>query len=287
MKNAAWIWVGLLGVVLTAACDDSNSNGVPTGPFGEAPPPAVDGSDGASDTLTVLSMSSLGRQHFKQVVKATGDISGAVDEYRGLLGEPNNGAAPGAQPVGRREINWDGVPPAVTNTNEFPADFFNTNSPRGVVFSTPGTGFRVSDNNFADVNQTYARELNFFSPIKTFSPVGSNVTEVRFFEAGSATAAHTTGFGAVFSDVDRGRSAVIEYLDDQGRRLLVISAPPGADQGGLSFVGAVFNTPIVARVRIFTGRGPLGAEIDDISSGGVPDLVILDDFLYGEPKASS
>ncbi len=35
----------------------------------------------------------------------------------------------------RREINWDGVPDARSDPNPFPADFFNTTSPRGAVFS--------------------------------------------------------------------------------------------------------------------------------------------------------
>ena len=39
----------------------------------------------------------------------------------------------------RREINWDGVPDARADPNPLPADFFNVNSPRGVVFSTPGS----------------------------------------------------------------------------------------------------------------------------------------------------
>src|ERR671939_48454 len=66
-------------------------------------------------------------------VSACGDITSAVNEFRRLLGEPNNGATPGPLPSGRREINWDGVPAAVTNVNTFPPNFFNVNSPRGAV----------------------------------------------------------------------------------------------------------------------------------------------------------
>src|SRR5262249_20383455 len=171
-----------------------------------------------------------------RVVRAAGNIAPAVGHYRELLGDPNNLAAPGDHKVGRREINWDGVPAGVTNVNTFPTDFFNKNSPRGLVYSTPGTGLRVSDNNFSDINPTYAQELSFFSQFKTFAPVGSNVTELQFFVAGSTTPALTTGFGAVFSDVDRLGSAVIEYLDAQGQPLLVAAAPPGPPHEGLSFL---------------------------------------------------
>ena len=48
----------------------------------------------------------------------------------------------GSLGTGRREINWDGVPNNFAAPNHLPADFFNVNSPRGVVFSTPGTGLR-------------------------------------------------------------------------------------------------------------------------------------------------
>jgi hypothetical protein len=292
MRAATWVYAGLLGVMLATACDDKNStapnNETPaTAPNNGMPATAYDVSGAVSDTAAILAMSQDGKQNFVTVVRAAGRITAAVGRYRALLGEPNNLAALGDQKVGRREINWDGVPPGVTNVDNFPVDFFNKNSPRGLVYSTPGAGFRVSDKNFSDINQTYAQELSFFSQFKTFAPVGTNVTEAQFFLAGSTTPALTTGFGAVFSDVDRSRSAVIEYLDAQGQRLLVVAAPPAPGQGGLSFVGAVFKTPVVARVRIFSGTAPLGAGIDDVSSGGPADVVSLDDFLYGEPHPQS
>jgi hypothetical protein len=70
-------------------------------------------------------------------------IQPAVDSFRTLLGtlNPNSSAF---FPGGRREINWDGVPDLLAAPNQMPADFFNVNSPRGVVFSTYGSGLQVS-----------------------------------------------------------------------------------------------------------------------------------------------
>src|SRR5947209_5562146 len=72
-------------------------------------------------------------------------IQAAVDAFRASLGTLNPNVA-GSFDTGRREINWDGVPDALSAPNALPANFFNVNSPRGVVFSTGGTGFEVSGN---------------------------------------------------------------------------------------------------------------------------------------------
>ena len=66
-------------------------------------------------------------------------IQATVDSYRLQLGTLNANVA-GSFGSGRREINWDGVPDALSAPNLLPANFFNVNSPRGVLFGTPGTG---------------------------------------------------------------------------------------------------------------------------------------------------
>jgi hypothetical protein len=71
------------------------------------------------------------------------DITPTVNAFRLSLGTLNPNVA-GSFGSGRREINWDGVPDALSAPNNLPANFFNVNSPRGVVFATPGTGFQVS-----------------------------------------------------------------------------------------------------------------------------------------------
>src|SRR5688572_13388803 len=77
-----------------------------------------------------------------RIVRASGDISADVNEFRALLGTLNANIA-GEQPDGRREVNWDGVPPTLTNNDLFPGDFFNVVSPRGLLLTTDGPAFRI------------------------------------------------------------------------------------------------------------------------------------------------
>jgi hypothetical protein len=218
-----------------------------------------------------------------QIVTASGDITGAIAQFRGVLGDPSNGGAAGSQPAGRREINWDGVPATVTNNDAFPGDFFNTRSPRGIVMTTPGSGFRASDNNVSDVDASFAQEFAPFSPLKTFLPAGSTVTDVDFRVPGSSEPAAVRGFGVVFSDVDRPNSATIEYFGATGS-LGRFEAPVRGAGSSLSFLGVTFDSKIVTRVRITSGRAPIASGVRDITNGGAADLVIMDDFLYDEPQ---
>lgn len=219
-----------------------------------------------------------------QVVAGSGDITGVVGQFRSLLGDPLNGATPGTQPAGRREINWDGVPANLTDNDAFPGDFFNTRSPRGAVFTTLGPGFRISDRNLAEVDPSYAGQFSFFSPQKTFAVTGSTVMTAEFQVPGSPTPAVVRGFGVVFTDVDRQGSATLEFLGPSGS-LGRFEAPVRSGDSSLSFLGVVFQDAVVTSVRIVSGRAPLGAGVKDISDGGAQDLVVMDDFLYSEPRA--
>jgi hypothetical protein len=217
-------------------------------------------------------------------VSSTGDIAATVADFRTLLGDPANGGTPGPLPAGRREINWDGAAARpFNNQDHFPIDFFNTTVKSGLVYD--GASFRNDSLLFAEINPTYADEFKAFSPKVMFSAIGTNVINAVFRIPGAATPALVTGFGAVFSDVDLDQVTSIEAIDKDGRSLGRFFVPRRSDGNGFSFVGVKFDDPIVAGVRIVCGNGTLAAGTNDVSAGGTTDLVVVDNFIFGEPVA--
>src|SRR5215813_2301870 len=177
-------------------------------------------------------------------------IQATVDAFRADLGSLNPNV-PGSFGSGRREINWDAVPDAFAAPNNLPANFFNANSPRGVVFFTPGTGFQVSadsDNptntpvEFGNIKRFLPRIFRTFSPERLFTALDSNITEVLFFVPGTPIPATVDGFGAVFTDVDRDNITKIEYFDINGSLLFSRFVLPGTTpRESLSFLGVGFD----------------------------------------------
>ena len=213
-------------------------------------------------------------------------IQTTVDAFRTALGTQNPNTA-GSKGTGRREINWDGVPDALSSPNSLPADFFNVNSPRGVVLSTPGTGFRVSGSapaEFGDIDPSYPGTFGVFSPLRLFSPSAATVTDVTIFVPGATTHAVTNGFGVVFTDVDTAGGAKLQFFDADGTSIYSRNALTSPGSQGLSFLGALMpDGPGIARVRITSGTAAIATGVLD---GGPNDLVVLDDFIYGEPTES-
>lgn len=222
-------------------------------------------------------------------------IQNTVEEYRTALGGQNNGIAPGPIADGRREISWDGGGSTTTVTG---TPLMNFQAARGALFTTPGTGFVQAPldglvTTFG--NQTYATIFQPFSLQRLFSPINSNVTETTFFVPGpdnKTKLATTKGFGAVFTDVDlpdgsgpgnkngnRKASTLIEYFGTDGGLLYssFVAASPG--DKSLSFIGIVFTDARIARVRITSGDAAPGPNDD-----ATHDIVMMDDFLYGEPQ---
>ena len=217
---------------------------------------------------------------------APADITTAVNQFRTDLGTLNPNIA-GSAGSGRREINWDGVPDAFSAPNNLPADFFNVNSPRGVVLSTPGSGFQVSSNaasgtptDFGNIDPTYTTTFAPFSPQRLFTALSSNIVDIRFFIPGSTTPALVNGFGAIFSDVDVAGSTSFSFFDVNDVLLGSWFVPNIAGSETFSFLGVRYDTAIVSRVRITSGNAILAPGTID---GGANDLVVMDDFIFGEP----
>jgi hypothetical protein len=104
--------------------------------------------------------------------------------------------------------------------------------------------------------------------------------DVNFFVPGSTTPAVTTGFGSVFTDVDLVSTTSIEFFDVNNNSFGVLFVPNFPGNQTLSFLGVDFDAPIVSRVRITSGNTALGP-----NETPALDVVVMDDFIYGEPIA--
>lgn len=214
-------------------------------------------------------------------------LRSAVDHFRHLLGGQNNGANIGPFKYGRREINWDGGAPF-----DMPFDFFNEVAPLGAIFHTKGNKFAISnplnnhpvDDKFSSINKPVSKEFIAFSEKRLFTPVSDNVVTQFFRVPGTKKRATTSGFGAVFVDVDKSHTSFLTLYDFKGCRIAKVAVPP--KNRGLSFVGirvkgvshGYFN-----RAPVFKAELKLGNRLlKDLSHGG--DRVVTDDFIYGEPQ---
>ncbi len=224
-------------------------------------------------------------------------ITPTRDQFRVDLGGGTTAAANGSYGGLRREINWDGVPAALSAPNNLPADFFNTNSPRGLVLvpGSGGAGFQVSGGsadagvgqpapvNFGNLNATYTANFQTFSAQRLVTALGNNVYDVIFFLPGTNTSAQVIGFGMMFTDVDVPGATALQFFDINDVSLAFVAAP--ALDGGLSFLGGFVSdgqAPI-ARVRVTLGNTAIGPNDNNASS----DIVVADDFIYSEPRVEA
>ena len=158
---------------------------------------------------------------------------------------------------------------------------------RGITMTTSGTGFLQTPLYVADltnINASYSAEFGTFSPVRIFTPLGSNITDAIFSSPGSggATPATTSAFGPVFSDVDTESVTKLELFDIGNNPLFTAFVTPDTvADAGLSFLGVVANAgEQIARVRITTGNSALGP---DDQNGDSVDVVVMDDFIFAEP----
>jgi hypothetical protein len=210
-------------------------------------------------------------------------IQATVDAFRADLGTLNLNVA-GSFGTGRREINWDGVPANFSAPNLLPNDFFNVNSPRGTVYSTPGTGVAVSatatngTERFGNIDPIYPSLFGVFSSPKLFTAINSNIVDVNFFVPGTTVPALTRGFGSVFTHVALSDTTSLTFFGLNNEFLGTFFVPSAVGNQTFSFLGVDFGSLEVGRVRITSGNvalapGQLG-----------PGVTVMDDFIYGEPN---
>ena len=216
-------------------------------------------------------------------------ITDTVDAFRAALGDPNNANNPGPLPSGRREINWDGGGPPVINGTPPVTPFTTFQNTRGATFTTPGTGLTQAAAtggllSLDLINPQYATLFAAFSLNRLFAPIGSNITDGVFSipGTGGTTPAGVMGFGAVFSDVDLAGTS-IAFATTAGI-IGPLAVPTFSGDQTFSFLGILLapGEGLITNVRIVTGTTALGPS----ESPGV-DLVVMDDFLYAEPQATT
>jgi len=216
-------------------------------------------------------------------------IQATVDAFRAALGDPDNGSAPGSQGAGRREVTWD------EGGDAAPQEFFSGVPPmttfvdRGSVFITLGPdAFVISgqpDPEFGGINPSYPAIFQTFSSPRLFGILGFPAMFVVFTVPGTTPTQYpvnppvvSSGFGAVFTDVDLANTTSLEYFDASGSSLGTYFVP--TQNEGLSFLGVKFDDAIVASVIIRAGNASLFSE-----DGGDLDVVAMDNFIFGEPRA--
>ena len=225
------------------------------------------------------------------VIKGAGDsatVVNFINQFRLLLGDPLN-TTPN-QTVGRREVNWDGVSPNLTNNNDFPLDFFNNTDAagpngrkRGLVY-LGNNAIRVDSTLFSQIEPSYATQFQTFSGKRILVTAVSTVSEVGFKVPGTNNDAFVKGFGLVFTDVDDANSTSVEYFNGN-KSLGVFKAPVRAAGSSYSFLGVGFPDEKITHVKITCGNAVLAAGVKDVSTaGGTKDVVAMDDFFYDEPK---
>jgi hypothetical protein len=209
-----------------------------------------------------------------------GSANAGLTAFEAAIGGINNANGP-ASAGGFRTVNWDGVPDSSADPFPLPGEFF---SARGAFLATPGNHLEVSASSgtgksFGDFNANYQTYFPPFSPLRLFTPVGSNETEVSFLVPHGGNRGSTIGFGAIFVNNRLANSSAIEYFDPAGRSIGKFFSPAGTS-GQAEFLGVLFSGETVARVRITSGTTPLGPD-DNLPTTNV---VVLDDFAYGEPQ---
>ncbi len=215
-------------------------------------------------------------------------ITPTRDAFRTAVGGGAAAVANGNFGDVRREINWDGIPDALSAPTLMPGNFFNVNSPRGALFTTPGTGFLASAKaaSGTPILFGFPGDLQTFSAERLFAIVGSNTMEINFRVPGTNTVATTSAFGAIFVDLEDNNPIAFTKMEffDAGNALIFSRNGLAAGNQGLTFLGGVANAgERIAKVVITTPDNFLLS--NGVRANEVSDFVVMDDFLYATPSA--
>ena len=222
------------------------------------------------------------------------------NQFKTAIGGMDNGNNP-AQANGFRTINWSEV--ALDGTD------FGGNSTVIIRNSTVGIPTNryqirginfdrvhaVSGDGFFSANTGVADQFFAGEGAKIFAPFNNNQVRVHFVRpsnpAGSPINAVVRGFGALFLDVDHGNSTSIEYFNG-GASLGRFFVPAGHDADE-SFLGVLFDSPIVTDVLLTVGEGAIFSFNGTTVTPGRPDIsndpingidqVAMADVAFSEP----
>ena len=143
-------------------------------------------------------------------------------------------------------------------------------------------------------NPTYGDIFSTFSPLRLFTPVGSNITEALFFIPGHQwrdsgagqwlrRGLHRrgpAGWEREWQELQPAGQHAGGVLRCRRQEYFQQFRPGVARRWQSSFLGIVFADARIARVRITTGNAIPGPDDDEGR-----DIVMMDDFIYGEPQA--
>ena len=205
----------------------------------------------------------------------TDAIQGTVDAFRAALGDPNNGNNPRAprhwsprdQLGRRRQHRRDDPPRSRRSTCSWTPGRPVYHPGHGPVAGSPAGGPQGGLAGLFD-NPTYGTIFSAFSPLRLFTPVGSNLTRASS-SSPAPTRRDPSSHGQWFRRGlhRRGRwaacSTQLEYFDVDGKLIFSGFVPASPGDGSLSFFGIVFHDARIAQVRITTGNVAPGPDDDE------------------------
>ncbi len=221
--------------------------------------------------------------------------SASLSAFQAGIGGVDNGAKAGEQSGGVRHVNWDAIKldgseaesllikPGHTVTAPV-----GSQQERGIELGAP---IAVSGDGFATVNASAAGLFEAFSAGNLAAPFNTNTIVLNVVEpAGTGAApvpATTRALGIAFLNVRLPNTTSIEYRSGQAT-LATVFAPSGP-AGKPSFVGALFQTPVITSVLVTLGTARIFSfdgsnTLPNFSGeGGEKNMVAADDIVLAEP----